>query len=276
MDKWTEGEATQPNEKEEREKKPSRLWMLYHFWAGFCLKLSFDASGFSQFVLGPLSGSDPESASSYAGSSAILAVSSVALGYVLSKALVNAVDRYKISKNANIFLKSIFPIVYLAGAILLSVVTSPLFAASQDDPKTFRSNEQYTELKPVVAATTAQTSEGLTEADLSQAVLEKLENWMVETMLKKGMNAYSEMGYNPQDFKPKISADSVYMVVRGRKLAVIRINMDNAARSVTIMGIKGSELLRVSCIRSSNRDIPVWSGECGNEVQKTFGVSIQP
>ncbi len=50
----------------------------------------------------------------------------------------------------------------------------------------------------------------------------------------------------------------------------------NPYAPVTLIGIKGTELLRVSCIRASNHDIPVWFGECGNEVLKTFGVSIQP
>lgn len=95
-------------------------------------------------------------------------------------------------------------------------------------------------------------------------------------MLQKGRSKYAEMGYNPKDFKPRVSANSVYVIAGGKKLAVIKVNMDNSIRSITVMGIKGTELHRVSCIRASNHDIRVWSGECGNEIRKTFGVSVQP
>lgn len=276
MDKWTEGEFIPPKEREEQEQKPSKLWMLYHLWAGFCVKLYFDVSGFSQYVLGSLSGSDPESASDYAEYSTILLVSFMALGYLLSKFLVKAIDGSNIARKVKIFLKSILPIAYFASAILLSVATSPLFAASEDAPESFPSYQQETELKPVIATTTVQRSEGITEADLNQAFLTNIESWILETVLEKAMNAYSEMGYYPEDLKSEISANSVYVIVSGKKLAVVKIDLDNYVRSVTIMGIKDSEFHRVNCIRPSNHDIPVWSGECGNEIQKAFGVSIKP
>lgn len=177
---------------------------------------------------------------------------------------------------ATILLKSILPIGYYASAVILSMATAPLIAASQGIQKTYTPSYQKTEIKPIMVYTTVQTSEGVTEADFDQAGLANLEAWLVETMLQKGRNKYAEMGYNQKDFKPKVSANSVYVTVGGKKLAVIKIIMDNSIRSVTIMGIKGYELHRVSCIRASNHDIPVFSGECGNEVRKTFGVIIQP
>ena len=84
------------------------------------------------------------------------------------------------------------------------------------------------------------------------------------------------MGYNPKDFNPNVTANSLYVSFAGKKLGVIKINSDNQIRSVTIFGIKGNELHRVTCVRASNRDIPILTGECGNKVKETFGVSIQP
>ncbi len=146
---------------------------------------------------------------------------------------------------------------------------------TQPAPESVRETPSIS-IKPIKAYSTIQTAEGVTEADLDQAALSDLETWLVETMLQKGRNSYAEMGYNPKDFKPKVSANSVYVAAGGKKLAIIKINMDNSMRSVTIMGIKGDELHRVSCIRASNQDIPVWSGPCGDEINKTFGVSVQP
>ena len=42
------------------------------------------------------------------------------------------------------------------------------------------------------------------------------------------------------------------------------------------MGIEGTELIRVSCNRIGNQDIPVSSGVCGDEVRKSLGVTFQP
>lgn len=273
MDKWTEGEAAS---QADRNEKPSRWWMLYHFWAGICLKTYVDVSGLSKFILGDPSGSDPSTASSYAGTAAILAVGAVALGYFLSKSLIKVIDGSNMANKGKLILKTILPIAYFAGAAFLAMATAPLFAASEGIQKTSTPISRQMEIKPVMAYTTTQTSEGVTEADLDQTGLANLETWIVETMLQKSRNKYVEMGYNPKDFKPKVVANSVYVTAGGKKLAIIKINMDKSMRSVTIIGIKGDELNRVSCIRASNHDIPVWSGECGNEVHKTFGVSIQP
>ena len=131
-------------------------------------------------------------------------------------------------------------------------------------------------MKPVMAFTTIQTSEGVTEADLDQQGLKNLENWIVEMWRQKAKNSFIEMGGKPEAFKPNMTAKSVYVTAEGKKLAIIKVNMDNAVRMVTIMGIVGDELHRVGCLRASNHDIPVWSGECGKKVNEVFGVSIQP
>lgn len=273
MDKSTEGEAVNHVQVSD---KPSGWWMLYHFWAGICAKVYVDISGLSKFIVGPSSGSDPASASSYAMFYALVAVGAVGLGYFLSKSLVDFIDKSAMPRKGRAALKSIFPFGYFMVAVLLSAVTAPMFAQSAHIQQLSRPVAQKRSMKPVMAFTTSQDSEGITEEDLDQPALKNLETWIVETMLKKGRDKYAEMGYNPKEFKPRVSANSVYVNVGGKKLAVIKINMGESMRLVTIIGIRGSEVLRVSCIRASKQDIPVWSGECGDEVKKAFGVSIQP
>jgi hypothetical protein len=129
---------------------------------------------------------------------------------------------------------------------------------------------------PVIAAITTQTSEGITDANLDQAALKNIEGWLIKTMLEKAKIHYAESGNDPKDFNPRVNARSVYMTVDGKKLAVIKIDFDNAVRSANIMGIRGNEFVRVSCIRTSNDDILIFSGECGNKIKEAFGVSLPP
>ena len=256
---------------EQENKSSSRWWFLYHFWAGICLKLYVDdVSGLLDFVLGEPSGSDHASASSYAVTAALIVGGSVLLGYFLSNSLTKVIDRNTMSRKGRVTLKSILPIIYLIAAIWLGGATASLLAESKSVQKSSAPIGQQSEVKPVMVFTTTQSAEGATESDLDQTVLKKLESWIVGITIQK-----SKMFY-PKDYKPKVSAKSVYVTVGGRKLIVVKLNVDNMTRSVTVMGIKGTELLRVSCIRGSNHDIPVWSGECGNEVRKSLGVSVQP
>lgn len=128
-------------------------------------------------------------------------------------------------------------------------------------------------LAPVQTMVTAQDSEGVTEADLDLAGLKHIEEWIVQTALDKSRAAYSAQGYDPESFdNSSFTSSSVYIEPEGRKLAVIRMNM-SGARSVTVVGIRGDELVRVLCIRPSDHDIPVMRGECGSKVRETFALA---
>lgn len=153
---------------------------------------------------------------------------------------------------------------------------TPAVTAPKKTPTVTTNENSSNAIKPVVVATTSQSSEGVTEADLDQAGLENLEKWMVNMLIKKGKNKYEAMGHNPEEFKPRIDANSVYVTKGDKKLAIIKISLDNSVHSVTIVGINGAELYRVNCLRASNHEIPVFSGKCGKEIYKVFAVSVQP
>lgn len=272
MDKWTKIETVKKTEKE----KPSRWWILFHLWGGVCLKVFVDNSGLFKLILGTPNGSDPASASSYAGFAGLLAAGIGMLGYFMSLTFIKATNVGFFSKKAKITIIGILPFAYLTGAMGLAMVTSPIFTSTDSADGEKSTTPEASAIAPVVATITTQSAEGFTDADLDQTSLKNIETWIVDTMIKKGKSSYAELGYDSNDFNPKVDANSVYLTVKGKKLAVIKINMDNSVRSVTIMGIKGTELHRVTCIRNSNHDIPVWSGECGKKIQEVFGVAIQP
>ena len=276
MNKWKEVNTT--NQTSEKD-NASRWWILFHLWGGICLKAYADVSGLSQLLLGNPKGSGHSAASSYAGTAALIAVVTVASGYFLSKFLVNAIESGGLPSKGKLIVKILLPIGYFAVAISLAMATAPLFIPSVDYSQTSLPKSEPAKsstIKPVKAVETIQSAQGATEADLDLAFLNELENWIVKTMHQKGRDNYAAMGFTSENFKSKIVANSTYVVADGKKLAFIKINFDNSVRMVTIIGIQGAELHRVACLRNSNHDIPVWSGECGSKVKEVFHVSISP
>ncbi|MBI2312284.1 MAG: hypothetical protein HYU77_07280 [Betaproteobacteria bacterium] len=132
------------------------------------------------------------------------------------------------------------------------------------------------QIAPIVTAITIQDTEGKSEADLDLEGLKRLEQHMVQTTLQRAQANYAKQGFDPKTYNPKVDVGSVYMVAGGKKLAVIKMNIDNQVRTVWIMGFHRGQFLRVTCIRGSNHDIPIFSGECGQKVTEAFGVSVKP
>ncbi len=151
----------------------------------------------------------------------------------------------------------------------------PLLIREVDKKLNTLSISNSSNMKLVTVFTTIQDAEGVTQKDLDNAALKKLEAWVVKTMTQKIINGHANKGSKEKSFKPKMISNSVYVTAGGKKLAIIKVNSNNAMRTVTIMGIKGDDLHRVACIRPSNHDIPVWSGKCGKKVEEIFGVSIK-
>ncbi|NIQ15419.1 MAG: hypothetical protein GTO02_13785 [Candidatus Dadabacteria bacterium] len=266
MDKWTKGEIVKPDENTE---KPSKLWMIYHFWCGMSLYVFVDVSGLLNFIVNNFAGLGSGAATSTALIVSALSVGVLVLGYYLSQSLVEKIVNSKMSTNGKIALKTAFPILCYPLAIFLAMVTMPILKNLDENQISYPPITMKAEKKPVLVATTSQSTAGITEEQFDQVFLNNLEDWLIKTILEKGINKY------PDGFSPEINSSSTYITLMGMKLAVIKINVANYTRMVAIIGIKGGQLHRVNCIRASNHDIPIWSGECGNEIQKIFGVRLQ-
>lgn len=128
----------------------------------------------------------------------------------------------------------------------------------------------------VIATITSQDAEGGTSNDLDQAMLKNLESWIVQTISQKAKYRYEELGYDPNNFNPEVIANSVYINIENKKLAEVKVRLDNAIRSVTVIGIEGPELIRVNCTRKSNHDIALSTGPCNIKIEEAFGVSLNP
>lgn len=172
---------------------------------------------------------------------------------------------------------------FINNSLIVTIMISALFIYGgynsiqlsqhrQSDP----TKEKTNHIKPVVVATTSQDSEGFSENSLDNEALAKLEAWMVNLVMRKGKAQYESLGLPSDGYSPQINHQATYVAVQGKKLAVVKISIENSARSVAIIGFKGSELIRINCLRASNHEIPVFSGACGEEVSKVFNVRVNP
>lgn len=254
-------------------KKASNWWIGYHFWAGTCLFTYTSMSGFNKYIVQKGSGLGSGLLGESVGAG-VLAIAALAIGYSLSKSLILFIDEEVMSSKVRIIIKSILPIAYFLILVLLAAATAPIFSIADSYPTPASSTSHKSSVKPVVAATTIQSSEGLTEADLNQVALDYFEKLFTDMWVKKTQNHWVSNGGDLKDPKIVLSpvAKSVYVELDGKKLAIIKITMNDSVRMVVIIGLKKSELYRVTCARSSNHDIPVSSGVCGEEVSRTFGI----
>ncbi len=129
---------------------------------------------------------------------------------------------------------------------------------------------------PIIATMTIQPTEHTSEAELDIDTLERLEQHMMQTTLERGRSNFAKQGFDPKTYNPKIDVSSVYTISGGKRLAIIKMSEDSRVRTVWIMGFRGGQFLRVTCIRASNHDIPVFSGECGQKVSDAFYLPMKP
>jgi hypothetical protein len=142
-------------------------------------------------------------------------------------------------------------------------------------PRTFSVIEEQPASSPIITAITIQGTQGTSEDDLTIDGLKNLEQIIVASILKRTRARYIELGEDPKAFRPHIDSNGVYVEVGGKKLAIVRINLDNSVRSIAIMGFRGEEFVRVTCLRESNDEIPLFRGACADKIHEAFGVSLR-
>ena len=129
------------------------------------------------------------------------------------------------------------------------------------------SNKQ--ELRTIV---TSQSADGVTDDQLTQEVAVAWERYAADRIASKTTAIAKE-----RDIKgsiPSIKSESVVIQTKNRRLIVVRMLINETARSVEILGIQGETLLRVMCVRESLDEILLTTGSCADQIHETFGVRL--
>jgi hypothetical protein len=118
----------------------------------------------------------------------------------------------------------------------------------------------------------SQSADGVTEQDLSPQLAEGIARHGVSRITAKLEAMAKQSGLELPT--PRIHSESTVIQTKGRKLAIIRYEINAATRAVEIIGISGSLLNRVMCTRDSLDEILITSGPCADKIHEVFGVKI--
>ena len=105
------------------------------------------------------------------------------------------------------------------------------------------------------------TVEGVTEGDLTPEFIQASASAMLDEMESKIPN-----------FK---ATPSTSMIEKdGKKLGVIRLNVDGAIPWISVIGIVGKKIIRVTCANPDASGVDVRSRECAEALRADFGTEL--
>ena len=118
----------------------------------------------------------------------------------------------------------------------------------------------------MTVGTTIESSSGVTEDQMNLELLDILTKAVTEQV--KDLAAKQEKAGGPT--APLMFPESGYVVMSGKKLAVIKIRSQGAASIAVILGIDKQELIKVTCVNKKNEDVDISKGKCFDEIKKSF------
>ena len=121
-------------------------------------------------------------------------------------------------------------------------------------------------------AAASQTSDGVTDADLSPQLAQALEKYGVGRISAKLEAMATQAGV--QSSQPNIRSESTVINTEGKHLVIIRYEIDSRSKLVEIMGIAGPNTHRVMCARDNLEEILLTSGPCAEKIREVHGVKI--
>jgi hypothetical protein len=118
----------------------------------------------------------------------------------------------------------------------------------------------------MTVGTTIESSSGVTEDQMNLELLDILTKAVTAQI--KDLAAKQEKAGGPT--APLMFPESAYVVMSGKKLAVIKIRSQGAASIAVILGIDKQELIKVTCVNKKNEDVDISKGKCFDEIKKSF------
>ena len=120
--------------------------------------------------------------------------------------------------------------------------------------------------------TSSQSSDGARQEDFTPQLAEVMEKYTVGRLTAKLEAKAKEAGMKLPP--PIIRSESTVFETQGKRLVIVRLEINSTARAVEVLGIDGPTLNRVMCVRESLDEILIASGPCGEKIREVHGVKI--
>jgi hypothetical protein len=138
----------------------------------------------------------------------------------------------------------------------------------------------------IKTATAIQNADGVTDATWTTELLKYQEKVISERAMEEARQSFIFHGGQTSSWKPRISNESNFFIVKNKKFGIIKSHLLLASQTSTthseitvnttkILAIKGSNMISVTCARSSNKQISLIDGPCNDAIKEQFGVSLE-
>jgi hypothetical protein len=124
----------------------------------------------------------------------------------------------------------------------------------------------------VKVAASSQSADGVSEEQLSPQLADAMAKHAEERLVAKLQAIARQAGITRP--APQIQSQAVIVQAQGRKLVVIRYQIDGTARAVEVFGISGKDAHRVMCTRETLEEILVTVGPCADKIKEVHGVTL--
>jgi hypothetical protein len=125
----------------------------------------------------------------------------------------------------------------------------------------------------IMATSSNQPSDGITQKDLDQGFLYRYQEYAKEIFLAKLRQRIEAMGKRlPANFD--VPAESFYITTGSQKLAATRFNASGVSNSIELLGIVGDTMYRVGCAHQSKDKVPLSYGPCADKLKEVFGIDL--
>ena len=134
---------------------------------------------------------------------------------------------------------------------------------------TLFSLSSYSLSNEVIVAISSESADGYKQNDMDSRFLKIIEEATVASVKEKTTKHLISQGFkNP---KINILSESIYFEQDNKKLGVVRLYIENS-NQLWIFGIKGTELIRIACVRQTSEKIQISYGKCGDKIREVFGI----
>lgn len=124
----------------------------------------------------------------------------------------------------------------------------------------------------VTVVVSSQDAQGVTQQSFDLPFLQLMEAYTLERTRIKANEYLTSIGKG--DKQVKLNSQATYVETGAKKLIVIRITDQQGVGAVTVAGLVGAELKRVTCAKGSPGVPPITFGTCGKKVAEVFGIKL--